>query len=364
MDEQFIDILAKNFLTKVKENIRKNMITLEGKQEETTDKKILEVIKSIINSKKENNDIELNNEIINALMLHYTAIYNNNMELLNTLQNNNFDWRCTYNHMTTMKLFVLDKRITNNFEINEYLKILKKDLKTIYNFYTSLYNQKNNNKINKDEIIKKFCNIIKMQHNSMNQKKQEEETNYLNITTLTNFTEEEILNLTETQKEILKNEGARDIDIKINLIKKYNFSKRMIYYSQFKKYFTEEEISNLTDSDIKQYENIFGYRSSHYKNNEYLEKNAIDKLKQIKIEYPNFNYELDAMAYDVLTIKQIISLSEKGVEKINYYCNNYRLIKHTDPNFFVTETSLRHLIKNTYNKDKMKNNIKKLVKKN
>lgn len=365
MDEQFLNILSKSILTKAKESIRKNMIILEGQQEQNADKKVLEVIKSIVNSKKENIENKLSTHLMNSLILQYTAIYNDNLELLDELLNNNFDWRLTFDYMASKKLFVLDKRITRNFEINEYIKILENSLKTIYYFYKSLYNQRNNNEINKDEIINKFCNIIKKQYNSINQRKKENEINYLNTTTLINFTEEEIINLTETQKKML-HKTKNDIpnrEIIVKLIKNYNFSKDIGYYSQFEKYFTLEEISNLTDTDIEQYTIVLDYRTRKYENSEHLEKNAINKIKEIKREHPNFYYVLDAMAYDVLTTKQILSLSENGIEKINNFCTYYKFHKdnrHSDIN--ISETQLRYLIKNTYNKDKVRTNIKKLVK--
>lgn len=365
MEKEYLTILSKNILSKVKENIKKNNIVFEKEQELITDQKMLEIIKSIFNNENESiyknkKDIELNSHIMISLMQYYVAIYNDNLELLHLLLNNNFNWECTKYY--DINLFILDKRITKNFESDEYIKILKNNIETFKYFYKSLYQSKDNPKINQEEIIKKFCNIIK---NIENKSKIENtthnrETQYLNITTLSNFTEQEILNFTETQKDMLGHANYFDKDFIINLIKNYNYSKNLIYWERFQVYFTIEEILNLTDEDIKQYNRIFG--NCYYDNSEYLEQNAITIIKQIKKESPNFNHVLDPIVYDVLTPEQIISLSEEGSNLIKNICRGYivhNADKYTEE---IPERILRFWIKKAYNKDKIKNNIKKLIK--
>lgn len=48
MDKNYLEIVAKNILSDVKDKLKRNYVVLEEKQEKETDKKMIEIIKSVI----------------------------------------------------------------------------------------------------------------------------------------------------------------------------------------------------------------------------------------------------------------------------------------------------------------------------
>lgn len=365
MQENYLDVLAKNILNDVKRMLEHNRIILNENKIIETDQKMLEIIKSVVKNEKDilfekdeeetTKRKEIDSNIMPSLMQYYVAINNENLDLLHKLLDNNFEWG-NYKYKE-MKLFVLDKNFFSLFDEYEYINILKNYMEIFERFYFGLYYVSNKNKeLNKDKIIEKFCNIIKI-YNKNN--KKDEYSNLFTIDFLNNFTEEEILNLTEEQKYNL-----RDFEIKndktsqliLDLIKKHNFSKKIIYWNNFSKYFNEEEILNLTQEDIDLFENIY-FHNDRYDNSKELEKNAVYKLKQIKKENKDFNIRLDIMIYNVLTTKQILSMSESCADKLNTICYNFGFHKSFDYNFNVSENTLKKWIKERYHME----NIKKIL---
>jgi len=365
MEESYLDVLSKNVLNDVKRNLEYNHIILNDDKIIETDKKMLEIIKSVIKDeddvlfekteeeKKKRKGIDSN--IMPSLMQYYVAINNDNLDLLRKLLDSNFNWgnykRCD------MNLFILDKKLYSLFNEDEYISIVKNYLKTFKNFYSNLYYSNNKNKdFNQEEIIEKFCNIIKI-YNKNNQNKQF--IHLFTVDLLNSFTEEEILNLTAEQKYNLieisgfENSNDKKSQLKLDLIKKHNFSKKIIYWNSFSKYFSEEEMFNLSEKDIALFEGLF-YGKGRYDNHNEIEKNAVCKLKQIKEENPEFNIELDVMGYNVLSINQILSMTEECANKINRICSNYVFYSTTDQSFSVSENSLRRWIKERYHKENFK----------
>ena len=365
MDKDYLEIVSRNILSDIKDKLRINNVVLEEKQEKLTDKKMLEIIKSVVENdykfmhkkedefEKDEKNEKLNSYVMQSLIQYYMAIYNDNLDLLHKLLDNDFDWNCENNYK--MNLFVLDKRISSKFNEKELFETLRNNKDLLRNFYRNLYIERNNDKINIDELINKACNILK-KDKDITQLKNERLNYFFTVDLLNNLSEEEILNLNDEQKRILYRYEENDHDkFAFKLIKKYNYSKDLIYWNKFEKYFTEEEILNLSEEDIKIYRYIFNYNLNvgDYKT---IISNAIKIAKEIKKVNPDFNYHLNALAYSILTEKQIMSLSEDAVDEINNRCAAYNFYKDK---YDLEENFIKRGIKMAKFKDGIKNKVKK-----
>jgi len=375
MDEKYLEILSKNILNDVKSYVKHNNIYLEEDKEIDVDKKMLEIIKSIVINDKENifekkeeekdKKKEINSNIMPSLIQYYVALYNENLDLLHKLLDDKFSFG-NYKS-SSMNLFVLDKGISSKFELDEYVKLLKDNVDLFRNFYYSLNQNRDNKEININQIIDKFCNIIKKDNNiAISKKAWQNRCNRLfTIDFLINFTEEEILNLTDIQKDMLNGFGDykdKGTELKLKFIKEYNYSKHIIWWDRFAEYFTEEEVLNLSQKDIKLFEALVKCGCG-YDDPIKIEEIAINKLKEIKKINPNFNIALNSFVYNTLSIEQILAMSEKCVDKINNLCSIYeinQLSSHYRTE--ISEKTLKYWIKETYYKDVVTRNVKKIVK--
>lgn len=370
MENKYLDILSKNVLNDVKNNIKYNNVYLKENNE--IDRKMLEIIKSIILNNKENifekqnleknNKKEINSNIMPSLMQYYMALYNDNLDLLHKLLDDEFSFGNYKNG--NMKLFVLDKNISSKFNLDEYIILLKNNIKLFDYFYRSL--NKNNAEIDLNKIIEKFSNIIKKDNNIAISKETYNGRcdELLTVDVLMNFTEEEILNLNDNQKRILNgfvNEKDNSTKLKIDLIKNHNYSKELIFWNRFTDFFTKEEILNLSDQEIDLIQNLFSC-SYEYDNTDSLEELAINKFKQIKKINPNFNVSLDCFVYSTLSIEQLMKISKSCEEQINILCSNFKLYNRGRHDVDFSEKTLKLWIKEAYYKDTIKRNIKKLIK--
>lgn len=370
METKYLEVLSKNILNNVKKQCEYNNIYLETDKEAQTDKKMLKIIKSIILSNKDNifekednekhDKKEINSSIMTSLMQYYVALYNENLDLLHKLLDDKFYFG-NY-EFGEMNLFILDKRISSKFDTEEYIKLLKNNLKLFKSFYLSLNANRNNKEIDSSKIIEKFCGIIRKDNNIavLNQTGKKRVDSLLSVDLLTNFQTEEILNLNDDQKCILEGfENKKDTEtkIKLDLIKKYNFSKNITYWDKFDKFFTYVDILKLSIVDISLIDKIFD-SSYKYVDAEKIEEIAIKKLKEIKKINPSFNVNLDCLAYDVLSIDQILSMTKTCADEINILCFRYKI-----PVYKIDTTlqkKLRYRLMELYCKDIVKRNIKKL----
>lgn len=369
MDKNYLEIVARNILSDIKDKLRINGVILEEKQEKLTDKKMIEIIKSVVENdykfmhkkedefEKDEQNEKLNFYVMKSLIQYYMAIYNDNLDLLHKLLDNDFDWNC--NKYYEMNLFVLDKRISSKFSEEELFDILKSNSKLLRNFYYSLYyslyREQNDEKVNADELINKACNILKKDKDIV-QLERKRLDSFFTVDLLNNLSEEEILNLNDEQKGFLnyfEEDSYKKFALK--MVKKYNYSKELIYWDDFEKYFTEEEILNFSDEDIEVYKCILGYRLD-VGNCDSIISTAIKKVKEIKKEKPDFNYRLNALAYSVLTKEQIMSLSEDAIDEINNRCAAYQFYKNK---YDLTENHIKRGIKFVKFKDGIKNMVKK-----
>ena len=369
MGNNYLDILAKNTLNIVKKNVNGNYIVLDEEQEKKVDVKILEAIKDILDksivlevikkhNENKNDNCRINSPyIINSLSLYYVALYNDNLELLHHLLDNNL--LSISNQLYDLNLFILDKRISSNFETGEYIDVLKGNIDLFKNFYVSLkYEEKNNNAFDSNAFIKKFVSIIKKNKDiaKVNLAYGKRVDDLLNVWVLNNFSEEEILNLNDVQKYMLNGTFEKDAvkRFKVDLIKNYNYSKNLIYWSDYYKYFAISEILNFSDCDIEVYNALF--RGIHFTpDDDCLVEFAIEKIKHIKSISPDFNHQLAPFVYKVLNEKQIIGLTEEGKGEIGDNISSFALNRGR---YGLTEKDLKRWIKNAQRKDAVKKLLK------
>ena len=360
MEKDYLDVLSKNVLNDVKNMVRRNYIVLEKEQEKKTDKKMLDIIKSVLEGndellykkEEEKEDSKLNDYVIRSLIQYYVAIYNDNLDLLHKLLDNGFTWYGISKY--DMNLFALDKRISSNFSEEKYLDILESNVDLLSNFYSSLHIKKQKDKINEDELINKVCNILKKDKN-VSKTKRKDLIFLFTVDFLNYFSEEEILNLNNEQKSILENYSSGGyINLALKLIKDYNYSKELIYWDDFEKYFTIEEILDLSDKDIGMYDCIFGYHLDVGDHNIII-STAIKKIKEIKKVNSDFNCRLNVLVYSLLTKEQIMSLSEEAIDEINNRCAGYAFFKDK---YDLSKNYLKRGIKIVKFKDGIKNKVK------
>jgi len=358
MEEKFIDVLGQNILNEVKNKVKLNYVVIEGNKEKETDHKMLEIIKSVIedntfNYKKEE---KINFYVFSSLIQYYMALYNDNVDLLKTLLNNNFDFECDHNYI--MKLFVLDRRISSNFEVNEYLEVLNNDTKVFRDFYYSLYFSKSND----IKIINNFCECLKKDKDVARIQGGPIFTNgvindFFSPYLLSKFTSDEIVNFSVDQKRLLadlkNNETSKKL---VKLVKNYNFSKYFYCQDDFCKYFTVKELLKLTCEDIKVYEEVF---SSQYMVPDLDINKILEKIKFIKHIKPDYNYCLDAAVYEALDFSEIIFLTKEGVLEINNCLREYGY-RELEFHQNLSKKTLFKLIKVIQKKDYIRSKVKKL----
>lgn len=313
LSESYLEIYAKDLLKEIKIYVKKNGIKL--KKEKKTDKKMLEVIKSLC---KDNND-ETNSKSIMplvliplkteedaervkcTLILFYTALYTDNLNLLNKLYDDEYDFGNTKNHLD---LYIFDKRLSNWFEEEEFVKLIESKIELIRNFYDSLLLYKNI-KMDEDECIKEFATILKENPNVADIKKGYFEQRIIMHRVITKktikyFGSRFLLDITYEQKKniidnIYETLNEQEIERIKYLLKDPNFS--LGWYTSTKeilKNFTNEELKMINENERDLFRECHGERLSDVNYEEI--KNIIynrtqpEKPKERQRRYIHYHY--------------------------------------------------------------------------
>ena len=291
--------------------------------------------------------------IKDSFIQYYVALCYDNVELLKKLLDNDFKFKNSYRY----DLYVLDNKISSNFDIEEYLELIKDNKEVFENFYISLYKVNNEDFTEIRDYILKFTNIIKKKQRN---NKLDMVDYFLTCNILDDFTEEQILGFSSEQQKILVGYSDSDVfKLVKELILKYDYSKDLIFWDQYYKYFDIEEILQLSDTDIKVYSRLFSSGTHGYENYYKLLDVVVKKIKEIKSINPEFDRELEFIVYEILSIKKIMKLSDDGVNSIDEILFGYGLKKMLNEE--ISEDFLRLWIKEAYYKDRIKSGIKKLV---
>lgn len=272
MDKDYLNIYSKILLNKVKEEVKDCFIEKDKNKEKEIDDKILKIIKDLISeiNEKRNDNLNIgffanqleNDKFMQALCMQYVALYNDNINLLNTILSNNIE-------IETGNLVLLDKKITEKIDEETYINLLKSQKDTILYFIKSLKYEKEG--FSNEEAIKRFSNLIKTYPDISFSEDRMDYYIFLTKESLFWFDDDILINASDNQKEIIQDIYGRSKDIYdeevmitfSTLISKYNFSKELPYllfgniYERLVSNFSIEEISNLSDEQIKKIGKIY-----------------------------------------------------------------------------------------------------------
>lgn len=168
----FIDVYVLKTLNEIKDDV-KNNIKLDKNKEEETDKKMSLVLKDLINSnfknlqmdpkgdmiytflpivdKKENKKVRL------SLVLYYTALYYDNVDLLRDLLKEDI----RFSNVIIINLQYLDKSISSKFAKEKYIEMIKTCGYMFRNFAKSVENLSEEEREN---YIRRFEKLISFKY--------------------------------------------------------------------------------------------------------------------------------------------------------------------------------------------------------
>lgn len=253
------DIYAKNFLNEIKTKIRENQMKLSGDKEKETDKKMVQVIKGQSDNLLRGmtiNSSEETERIMCTLMLYYTALYNDNLDVLNKLLEHGYSFGTNRNNLN---LFALDKRITSRFNLEQYCELLDKQSIIFENFYNSLTEQKIETELTEDEIINIFCRILNKNSEVAYIEKGIRYYYYsyplheklLTKKSIIYFDEDVIVNATEKQKKnIIVELNRSSITLTKESLSRLNFLMTNHNFSTDMDYSWDQGLKELTDEEL------------------------------------------------------------------------------------------------------------------
>ncbi len=169
------------YINKTIENIKKEVsryINLDKKKSNETDKKMEVVLLDLLEGKHQkevlNNFLFIDydfgqNKVKEILILYYTAIYFDNVSLLNKLISAETNFTNEYNKLS---LYLLDNDITSKFEEDEYVEIIKNWQQQFHGLY---YSVKDLLPEVREKYLERFSYLIK-ELNKKHSKSEEKET--------------------------------------------------------------------------------------------------------------------------------------------------------------------------------------------
>lgn len=171
----FIDIYVLKTLSEIKFEV-KQKIELKSDLERQTDEKMKLVLKDLINANFKNLQMDPqgnliytllpivdereNKKIRNLLVLYYTALYYDNVDLLQQMLSANVQFELN----NSLRLQYLDKFISSKFDTMDYIENIKKFGETFANFVTSI---KNLSDEEKEKYSQKFLSLFKLKYREM-----------------------------------------------------------------------------------------------------------------------------------------------------------------------------------------------------
>lgn len=215
MKNEFIEVYVCELLQDIKKCV-KNKINLEEKNQKTlnyipnkvekVDEKILEVIVDLCLTGNISDEFEalkkhkkLNKKLKKHLILYYTALYFDNVDLLKRLLKNGFNFG---KKPKDLVLCALDPELSSAFSASEYQVILERSIGVLEPFYKSIMKEASKDKV---KYIKKFASIMRKRADLV----FDEEGNKTFIKqALDIFDEETYLKADSSQMNIIANIGS------------------------------------------------------------------------------------------------------------------------------------------------------------
>lgn len=291
--------MIENYIIMTLNEIKQDLpysIKLNQEKIQETDEKMSKILSDLIDSRFNNinvdKDLNLiytflplidkreNQKIRRLFELYYTAIFYDNVELLNEMLKNDVNF---YKPLSRLEL--LDKDLSSRYDKDEYIKIVKEKGDILFAFICSINTLEDEEK---NKYIDRFINILNLRYDDL-------EDNYYYYHVLTKkaldiFTDESYLNASKEQLEFISGIGKIDEDNKNrlnNLIINSDYSKNLCDMNLMFKLFTDEELNEFSYSDSQ----IISY----YSGNEETLNKAIDLVKKYK----------DLPAYKLCLTKEI-----------------------------------------------------------
>lgn len=225
------------FLTYIKQEIKKK-ITLESNKEEIIDSKIISILK-----KEKNYNT---NETKCNFIIMYTALYFNNLELLNYLNKNNFSFGIYPNNLS---IYLLDNSFTKYFTNSKFLIFITKYKPYLHSFFLSIKDLKASEK---EQYIKRFIYLVMIIDNTLNKYKLSVNSLFTKAS-LDTFSNETYLcanynQLNNIIASLFNTPSKGTIKRLNNLIITTNFAMHFHNYDLMFELFSDEELLNMTVS--------------------------------------------------------------------------------------------------------------------
>lgn len=177
----FIDVYVLGTLNEIKNTVKQN-IKLKSELEKQTDEKMKLVLKDLINSNFKNLQINTqgnliytllpivdereNKKVRTSLVLYYTALYYDNVDLLQQMLDANVKFEKNY----LLRLQYLDKSISSKFDTKDYIEKIKRFGEIFVNFDKSI---KNLSDEEKKKYSQKFSSLFKLKYREMCKRQKE-----------------------------------------------------------------------------------------------------------------------------------------------------------------------------------------------
>ena len=261
MDKDYVEIYSKLLLNRIKGIVKSRLVEKDESREKATDEKMLKVIESLIveiNGKRKD-DLNISffvNEMnvghfLDALCMQYVAIYNDNVELLNDILDNNI-------HLNVSDLVLLYKKLTDKIDRKTYLYLLKNEKVAVENFIYSIKLDSDN--INGNEIaISRFADIVNNNPDVFYESDKSIYQPFITKESLKWFNNETLINTTDEQKSMIKSiydsycyqDNVRIKATFASLVVNNSFSKILYHIEDYIDTFTIDEILKMTDEQIE-----------------------------------------------------------------------------------------------------------------
>ena len=171
----FIDVYILRTLNEIKNSVRQN-INLKPEKEKETDEKMKLVLKDLINANFKNLqrdpkgnliytllpivDERENNKVRTSLVLYYTALYYDNVDLLQQMLAADVSFTNGY----LLALQYLDKTISSKFITKDYIEYIKRFGSMFVNFARSI---KNLSDEEKEKYTQRFSSLFKLKYEEL-----------------------------------------------------------------------------------------------------------------------------------------------------------------------------------------------------
>jgi len=287
--EEFLETYIRNTLNEIKDYV-KRVLVLESIQEEETDKKMSIVLRELIDANFKNvnvdgygnlvhtllplTDSKENDKIRRTLILYYTALYHDNVELLNKMLKEEIDFGY---QLHDLYLYYLDKSITSKFEEEEYFKVIKNcgGVLNKFNFTT-----RDLPKEKREEYVIRFTNILKERHQDIITHSLYGDFCYLFAKkNLDNFEDASYYYATKEQLRMMSRCGdSRNINDE-NTKRRLN---DLIQTTTFKEYYwnTDLMFGLFTDEELQGIDHWIGSYFNHFSETPEMLDKAMDLFKR------------------------------------------------------------------------------------